>query len=212
VRAGADGGGRGARRCSNAGARVVTSPQRTKWDDTHRGKAAGDPEPFVVEMLPLLARRGLVLDVAAGRGRNAIALARAGMRVVAADFSEIAMHILAQLARAERLPIWPIVADFDRFAFRDNSFDVIIIVNFLDRALFPHFARVLKPGGILLAETFLIDQAEAGHPKDPRFLLKHHELRELTANLELVRYREGLVVYPDGSRAWRAGAVARRES
>jgi tellurite methyltransferase len=190
----------------------VTSAERSKWNETHRGKPAGDPEPFVVKMLPLLARGGLALDVAAGRGRNAIALARAGMRVVAADFSELAMRTLAELARLERLPIWPVVADFDKFAFRDGSFDAIVNVNFLDRARFADFARALKPGGILIAETFLIDQAEIGHPRDPRFLLRHYELRELIAGLELLRYREGLIVYPDGWRAWRAGAVARRKS
>jgi SAM-dependent methyltransferase len=190
----------------------VTSAERIKWEETHRGKAAaGEPEPFVVEMMALLPRGGLVLDVAAGRGRNAFALARSGMRVVAADFSQVAMRAPAELARAERLAIWPLIADFDNFAFRDRTFDAIVDVNFLDRALFPEFARALKPGGILLVETFLVDQAEIGHPKDPRFLLKHYELRELMGGLELLRYREGLVVYPDGSRAWRAGAVARRQ-
>jgi SAM-dependent methyltransferase len=189
----------------------VTSAERAKWDEKHRAKSAGEPEPFVVEMLPLLPRGGLALDVAAGRGRNALALAHAGMRVVAADFSEVGMRAVADLARANHLAIFPLLADFDRFAFRDRSLDAIVDVNFLDRALFPDLLRALKPGGILLAETFLIDQAEIGHPKDPRFLLKHHELRELIAGLEMLRYREGLVVYPDGSRAWRAGAVARRK-
>jgi SAM-dependent methyltransferase len=188
----------------------MSPADRDKWDDTHRAKPPGDAEPFVIEMLPMLARGGLVLDVAAGRGRNSIALAKAGMRVVAADYSEAAMQILADAAREQHLPIWPVIADFDKFAFRENSFDAIVNVNFLDRALFPHFARALKIGGLLLAETFLIDQAEIGHPKDPRFLLKHHELRGLMTGLDLLRYREGLVSYPDGSRAWRASAVAKR--
>ncbi len=188
----------------------MTSPDRTKWNEKHRGKTTpGDPEPFVIEMLPLLPRGGLVLDIAAGRGRNAIPLAHDGMRVIAADFSEVALNILRQLAGSERLSIWPVLTDFDKFAFRDQSFDAIVNVNFLDRALFPHFIRALKPGGILLAETFLIDQAGSGHPNDPRFMLQHHELRQLTAGLELLRYREGLVIYPDGSQAWRAGAVSR---
>lgn len=190
----------------------MTSAERIKWEEAHRGKpAGGEPEPFVAEMMTLLPRGGLVLDVAAGRGRNAIALARAGMLVVAADFSAVAMRALVELARAERLEIWPLLADFDKFALRDRSLDAIIDVNFLDRSLFPEFARALKPGGILLAETFLVDQADIGHPTDPRFLLKHYELRDLIGDLELIRYREGLVAYPDGSRAWRAGAVARRK-
>jgi tellurite methyltransferase len=191
----------------------VTSDQRAKWNATHRGKSsAGEAEPFVIEMLPLLPRGGLVLDVAAGRGRNSIPVARAGMHVIAADFSEVAMRTLAEIARAERLPIWPVLADFDKFALRDRSFDAIINVNFLDRAMFSEFARALRPGGTLLAETFLIDQAEIGHPRDPRFMLRHYELRELVAGLELLRYREGLFAYPDGSRAWRASVVARRNS
>ena len=184
--------------------------ERSKWNEAHRGKTAGEPEPFVVEVLPLLPRGGLVLDVAAGRGRNALALARAGMRVVAADFSETAMPILADLARTHHLPIFPLLTDFDRFAFRDRSFDAIVNVNFLDRALFPEFIRALKPGGVLAVETFLVDQAQIGHPTNPDFLLKHHELRELIGALELMRYREGLAVYADGSRAWRASAVAKK--
>jgi tellurite methyltransferase len=188
----------------------VSVAGRSKWNDAHRGKTAGEPEPFLVEMLPLLPRDGLVLDVAAGRGRNALPLARAGMRVVAADFSETAMPILADLARMNHLPIFPLLIDFDRFALRDCSFDAIVNVNFLDRALFPEFTRALKPGGILAAETFLVDQAEIGHPTNPDFLLKHHELRELIGELELMRYREGLVIYPNGSRAWRASAVAKK--
>jgi tellurite methyltransferase len=188
----------------------VSVAERSKWNEAHRGKTAGEPEPFVVEVLPLLPRGGLVLDVAAGRGRNALPLARAGMRVVAADFSEAAMPILADLARTNHLAIFPLLTDFDRFAFRARSFDAIVNVNFLDRALFPDFIRALKPGGILAAETFLVDQAQIGHPTNPRFLLKHYELRELIGDLELMRYREGLVVSRDGSRAWRASAVAKK--
>lgn len=163
-----------------------------------------------MENLGLVAHGGLVLDVAAGRGRNAIPIARAGFRVVAADYSETGVRATADAAKGERLSVYPLIADFDAFAFRTGAFDGIINVNFLDRAVFAEFERALKPGGSLIVDTFLIDQMDIGHPKEPHFLLQHYELRELVARLELLRYREGLVVYPDGSRAWRAGAVARR--
>jgi hypothetical protein len=61
-----------------------------------------------------------------------------------------------------------------------------------------------------LFDTFLIDQAEIGHPRNPDFLLKHYELREMLRGFELIRYREGLTIYPDGFHAWRASALARR--
>ncbi len=109
----------------------------------------------------MLARipRGVVLDVAAGRGRNALALARAGMTVVAVDFSAEAMRLLAATARDARLAIWPVVANLDSFHLKDESFDAIVNINFLDRALFPKFVRALRPGGVLIADTFLVDQA-----------------------------------------------------
>ena len=179
------------------------------WDERHRGKPAGDAEPFLAAMLGRIPR-GVALDVAAGRGRNSIPLARAGLRVVAVDFSAEAMRLLATNARAERLAIWPVVANLDNFHLKDESLDAIVNINFLDRALFPQFERALRPGGILIADTFLVDQASIGNPRDPRFLLARGELRALAGALDVEEYREGLVTYPNGDHAWRASMIARR--
>jgi SAM-dependent methyltransferase len=179
------------------------------WDERHRGKLAGEAEPFLVEMLEQIPR-GVALDVAAGRGRNALALARVGHSVVAVDYSVEAMRLLAATAHDARLAIWPIVANLDSFHLKDESFDAIVNINFLDRAMFPNFVRALRPGGVLVADTFLVDQAAIGHPRDPRFLLAHGELRTLAGDLEIEEYREGPVTYPNGERAFRASIVARR--
>ena len=179
------------------------------WDERHRGKAAGEAEPFLVEVLARIPR-GVALDVAAGRGRNALALARVGLEVVAVDYSVEAMRLLAATAREAELAVWPIVANLDNFHLKDESFDAIVNINFLDRALFPNFVRALRPGGVLIADTFLVDQAAIGHPRDPRFLLAHGELRALAGDLEIEEYREGPVTYPKGERAFRASIVARR--
>ncbi|HXN14119.1 MAG TPA: hypothetical protein VN865_13480, partial [Candidatus Acidoferrales bacterium] len=64
--------------------------------------------------------------------------------------------------------------------------------------------------GVLIAETFLVDQAAIGHPRDPRFLLAHGELRALAGGLEVEEYREGRVTYPNGDHAYRASLAARR--
>ncbi len=188
----------------------MSESSRAGWDERHRGQRIGAPEPFVVEMIPRIPRGGIALDVAAGRGRNALAIARAGIRVVPVDFSDTAMHALAIAARGECLMVWPVVANLDSFHLNCESLDAIVNINFLDRALFPQFSRALRPGGVLIAETFTIEQASLGHPKDARFLLDHGELKELVAGLEIEHYREGLVSYPDGTRAFRASIVARK--
>src|SRR5262249_60691267 len=62
------------------------------------------PSPFVTEHLAA-ARPGVALDVACGRGRHALALARAGRRGEAIDRSIEACRELRQRAARERLPI-----------------------------------------------------------------------------------------------------------
>lgn len=182
-----------------------------KWEARHRDAAApGNPEPCVIELLPLIPN-GLVLDIAAGTGRNALAIARSGRRVIAADFSATAMRITAETARVERLPITAIVADLeDSLPFCHASFDAVVNITFLDRASLPRVKELLRAGGMLLFDTFLIDQAATGHPRDPRFMLNHYELREMLSDMELIHYREGLTTYAKGNQAWRATALARR--
>jgi tellurite methyltransferase len=187
--------------------------RRAKWEERHSVGMPGDPEPSVAEMMHLLPR-GRALDIAAGTGRNSIALARAGFRVIAADFSRPGLRTIAEIARRENLAITPLLVDLEQgFPFRPNSFDSIVNVSYLDRDLLPLLKTALRPGGALLFDTYLIDEADEaghGHLRNSSFTLNHYELRALLSNLELIRYREGLVAYPNGKRAWRAMALARR--
>lgn len=190
----------------------MSGERNTYWDERHREGTAGLAEPSLIEILPLLPR-GRSLDIAAGLGRNAIALAEAGMRVIAADYSERAALALRQTARERRLTIDPVIADIeDSWPFRPASFDIVVNINFLNRAMVPGLIEALKPFGMLFFDTFLVDQAEFGHPRDPAFMLRHYELREMLPAMELLRYREGIVNYPSGKQTWRAMALARRRS
>src|ERR1700719_4185017 len=143
-------GGPSFRRLVHPRPRAMSEAGHAEWDERHRGRTAGEAEPFLAEMLARIPR-GVVLDVAAGRGRNAVALARAGHSVVAVDYSVEGMRLLAATAREARLAIWPIVANLDSFHLKDESFDAIVNINFLDRALFPNFVRALRPGSVLIA-------------------------------------------------------------
>lgn len=191
----------------------MIDPRRLFWEARHRDLEPGPPEPSVLEWLPLL-RPGLALEVAAGRGRNSLALARAGFRVVAVDYSETGLRILHSAAQAAGLAVFPVVADLRRFVVPPARFDLVVNISFLERFLVASLCAALKPGGMLLFDTYLIDQAEAGAeaagPSNPDYLLRRFELKSLLGGLELLRYREGLVNYPNGRQAWRAAALVRR--
>ena len=73
-----------------------------------------------------------------------------------------------------------------------DAFDVIVGVHYLHRPLFPTLTAALRPGGLLIYETFTRRQAGRGKPTNPDFLLEEGELRRLAEPLEIVDYREGL--------------------
>ena len=56
----------------------------------------------------------------------------------------------------------------------------------------PQIVQALKPGGILVYETFLIDNHERfNHPRRREFCLNHNELLSLFGELRVLAYREG---------------------
>jgi SAM-dependent methyltransferase len=180
--------------------------ERARWDARHRekaGQAPGSPSAWVMEQAGQFARGALVMDLAAGRGRHALALARAGSVVVPVDWSLQAMAD----GRWSMAGIHPVVADMRALPFRDRTFDGIVIVNFLDRALFPTLHRLLRPLGRLIIETFTAEQLVLPHgPRSREFLLEPGELPRLVGPLRVAAAHEGLVRDAAGERY--VGAVA----
>jgi rhodanese-related sulfurtransferase len=181
------------------------------------------PSGWLLENADLLPRGGRVLDVAAGRGRHALLLAAAGFSVHAIDRDAAALTTIANVSRAAELAITTEVLDLEdgtegrtvpalsevegSLALAADSYDAILVFNYLHRPLMPALSAALKPGGVIFYETFLIGQAERGHPKNPAFLLQPGELATLVSPLTILRSREGDV---DGNLV--ASIVARREA
>ena len=155
-------------------------------------RAPGPPSPFVIEHLPL-APPGLALDVAAGAGRHTLAIARTGRAVEAIDRDLDACRMLARGAHAEGLPVRVVCADLERLPLPAGRYALVVDTLYLDRTLMPALVRALRPGGLLLIETFTIAQLASGHPRNPAFTLAPGELPRLTAGLEVIAYREGPV-------------------
>jgi SAM-dependent methyltransferase len=183
---------------------------QSDWNAKHRLAAEAPPaEPasIVRELLPLLPA-GPALDIACGTGRHALFLAARGQHVTALDFSSVALDILEVRARSMHVPVRRsenlqhagrplrgglelMQADLERKPLPERCYDLILCVQYLQRSLFPQMARVLRPDGVLLFETYTRAQLEfANGPRNPAYLLKTGELREAFPELCVLFYRE----------------------
>ncbi len=188
----------------------MSDADRQRWEARYTAGhrcATDPPSEFLAAHADLM--RGRVLDIAAGRGRNALFLARRGCVVDAVDISFAGLHIADAAARAEHLDVRVIQADLEAFPLPASRYDAIINIRYLQRSLFLPMQRAVRPGGIILFETFLAGQETIGHIRNPHFLLQPGELRAAFSRCEILVYEEGLLpARPEP--AYLARAIVRR--
>lgn len=165
------------------------------------------PAPFLVEQLHRLPK-GTALDIAAGGGRHSLLLAARGYHVDAIDRDAAALSQLsASAAKQERSSITTKAVDLEQPApfdpgFGHDTYDVIVVFFYLHRPLFPFLIEALKPGGVLIYETFTIDNyTHHKHPRRWEFCLSHNELLRMTSALQVLHYDEGAHDGVEGPRA-----------
>jgi tellurite methyltransferase len=181
----------------------------TEWDARHREAAQSPPsEPasIVSEWLPLLPI-GPALDLACGTGRHTLLLASHGMPVTAIDWSGTALDILEERALKAKIRVSRedsagftdspargirlIQANLEKIRIPPASYSLILCLQYLQRFLFMQMVSALRPGGVLLFETFTRAQLSyAGGPRNPAHLLEPGELRTSFPELHILFYRE----------------------
>lgn len=149
---------------------------------------------MLIEYLPLLPK-GKALDVAMGKGRNALCLASNGFKVIGLEKDRESID--ACLTEAKRLGVHVEarcvdLEDLESFQIEKSAYDVVICFYYLQRNLIPSMKEALKPGGFLIYETFLIDQhLKTGHPRHREYCFEHNELLHLFSDFRVIFYREG---------------------
>ena len=164
----------------------MSDEDRERWEKTYATASDVSLEPRpTIRWLDTAAVRGAVaLDVACGRGRHVPALSALGYRVIAADISRHALTDVARMPPRAAL----VQIDTDAWPFRAACFDVVVQVDFLDRRLLPTLRKSVKPGGVILIDTFAGPGGEnVTGPRRSEFRLEYGELDRRFADWELVQ-------------------------
>lgn len=139
------------------------------------------------------------LDLACGSGRNGTYLAREGLKAVLADISRENL-VRARQSAGEALPrVLTCRVDMEKDGlgvFRPGSFGAVLVFRYLHRPLMPFIRELLCPGGVLLYETFTVDQPRFGKPCNPDFLLKPGELVSWFEDWDIIHRFEGILEHP----------------
>lgn len=141
-----------------------------------------------------------VLDLACGTGRNGLLLAQHGIHVVFADRSASALDIVKKSLSDNALPgrIWQI--DLEKANSRplaNHKYSAILGFRYLHRPLFAAIRKAVEPGGLVIYETFTVENRRFGRPDNPDFLLQRGELKTIFEDWELIHYFEGIRPNPD---------------
>ncbi len=160
---------------------------------------------WVAELDGELPRAGRGLDVAAGAGRLAVAMARRGLDVTAVDISPVGLALAREAARDEGLKLSTVVRDLEKDGLPPGAYELVCCFHYRQPGLFAAITAALAPGGCLLAEVATLRSLERQPARTARWLAEPNELLRCCAGLEIVSYREGWV----GDRAI-ARVLARR--
>jgi SAM-dependent methyltransferase len=150
------------------------------------------PSAWVQRWSHLVPSGGSVLDVACGHGRHMRWFAQRGHAVTGVDRSAAAIAAVAGLGRVIEADIengpWPL---------GEETFDAVVVTNYLWRALLPRIVASVATGGVLIYETFAVGNEAVGKPSRPDFLLCEGELLQVVKSLHVVGFEDGFCSAPE---------------
>ncbi|WP_345785640.1 class I SAM-dependent methyltransferase [Pelagicoccus sp. SDUM812003] len=167
------------------------------WDQRYaqEGYAYGiEPNAFLAENAYRLASP--TLSLAEGEGRNAVFLAKQGLRVTGIDSSSVGLGKAQALSEQEGVSIETVVADLSDCDLGKDRYRslVSIFAHFPSawrKGLYQRCLAALRPGSIILLEAYTPEQLElgTGGPKDPDLLVTLDSLREDFEGCEILLSR-----------------------
>lgn len=185
--------------------------QRCDWDKRWQERLNDplEPDPWLINVLPLLPASavdgGTALDLACGRGRNAIFLALEGWQVTAIDGSAVAINQLHEQCSSITAQQVDLTIEPQQIT---RQYDLVIQFFYFDRLRLHHFMQWVRPGGVMILRTFSSAGDFPGEGPHPDFTLQPGELLEHFEGWNILCHEEGLEPSKKGGSL--AGIVAQR--
>lgn len=181
---------------------------RERWDSRYleeRG-AAPSPDPWLVEHADLL-ESGRCLDLACGRGGNALFVAEKGYTVHAIDISLTALSELQAEANVRNLDVQCVAMDLDYCSLPASFYELVLVFYFFDPRLMGAIRGCLKSGGLIMYATYNHRHTSVRPGFNVAYLVPPTGLANYFPNFEI------LVNEPDaGERKNVARIIARKQS
>ena len=162
-----------------------------KYSKSLASRVAVEPrgEPELVQLIRQIGdidTAGPAIDLASGKGANALFLSEAGYDTLAADFSLNGLLQARRSARAAGLSLGCICCDVASYPFPSNQFNLVCAIRYLDRSVFQAMADMVAPGGYLFYKTFNVRWLESHPGFNPAYVVGENELSESFPDLEVV--------------------------
>ncbi|MEA3522123.1 MAG: methyltransferase domain-containing protein [Campylobacterota bacterium] len=179
---------------------------KKNWNEKYSKNPKQECASALLEKYIDQANIGQALDIACGTGRNTNFLHVKGFEIDAVDISDYA---LSQIVDAPTIKT--IETDLDKYHIAPKRYDLIVNTNYLNRRLVSQIKDGLKPGGLLVFETFMLAHGDFKIPTmNLDYLLRKNELLHSFIGLDIIYYEEHIETNEQGDRVKKASLVAKK--
>lgn len=134
--------------------------QKQLWNNAHqKGEMShyfSKPADFAEEVIKIIKPHSNILELGCGIGNDSIAFAKAGHKILATDFSDVAISRNLKQFREVSGLTFKVLDINERTSFNNDEFDIVYarlslhyFTNEETRSIFDEIHRMLKPNGLL---------------------------------------------------------------